>query len=41
MDFSKSRLKLLEDEKERANPLEYRDLEQPYKLPYATKADFD
>ena len=41
VDFSKAKLKLLEDEKEWANPLEYKDLEQPFKLPYATKADFD
>lgn len=41
VDFTKKPLKLLEDETLRANPLEFKGLEQPFKLPYATKADFD
>ena len=41
LDFSKQTLPLLSEETKRANPLEYKDLEQPFKLPYATKADFD
>ena len=36
-------MKLLDDELERADPLEYKGLEQPFSklVPYATKADID
>lgn len=41
LDLTHKKMPLLQTETERANPLEYRDLEQPFKVPLATKADFD